>query len=457
MPEKRTCAALRPGRTAQLDCFSDQTALNFLALDAYIYGYPLVLTEVTKAAMLAGGACFNQFLQERVFPDPRYTAIVRPNVDTLYSMAWLDIAPGPVVLYVPETHGRYYLMELLDPWTNVFASIGARTTGTRAGAYAIAGPGWNGRLPEGIVRLDAPDNTVWIIGRTQTNGPGDYPEVHAVQNGFALMPLSQLGKDYPLGDSAHPAKPTDVNPADRVAAMDAAVFFQTMVRTMHANPPWINDPVMTEKLVALGLAPGNNFDFPGLSKPVRAALELSAAYGPGLIEAEAAKKYDRSHPGGWQLLRKNMGFYGADYRQRAMVALAGIGANLPQDSVYGPAFVDAAGRPLDGRNSYTIHFDKGRFPPVHAFWSITLYNQEGYLVENPLRRYAVSPHLAPLDYHADGSLNIVVGHASPGDEHTANWLPAPAGPFNLVLRLYWPERPVLDGEWQPPAIERLDR
>ena len=155
------------------DCYVKQEMLNFMAID------------ITKKIMLSSGSHMNDFLNERVLPNSNYTTIVRPNVDTLYSQAWLDLSQQPVVLYVPATHNRYYLMEFLDAWTNVFASIGARTTGTAAGAYAIAGPQWNGMLPEGIMRVDAPTNTVWVIGRTQTNGPSDYSTVHAIQDRYA--------------------------------------------------------------------------------------------------------------------------------------------------------------------------------------------------------------------------------------------------------------------------------
>lgn len=433
-------------------CFpGGKTALDFLALDAYIYGYPLMLTEATKKTMLANGARINQFLHERSFPDPGYTTIVRPNVDTLYSMAWLDLAPEPVVLWLPETYGRYYLMELLDPWTNVFASLGARTTGTGQGAYAITGPGWNGRLPEGMARIDSPGDTVWIIGRTQTNGPADYPPVHAIQNGYILVPLSRWGKFFTARDSGQDSKSMNENPADWVAALDGATFFQLMMTAMGQNPPWIKDPRMKEKLAVLGLEPGS-FAFSSLSPTVKAALELAGGFGPRLIAAEAAGLYGATGKGGWRVLRRNTGFYGADYLLRAIVALAGIGANLPQDSVYAPAFADSAGKPLDGQNSYRIHFGKDRLPPVLAFWSITLYNQEGYLAENPLHRYAVSPHLGSLAYNDDGSLDIFVGPAAPGVNLLPNWLPAPSGNFNLVLRLYWPGRPVLDGRWQQPPI-----
>jgi hypothetical protein len=436
-------------------CWGKQTALNSMALDAYIYGYPLVLMDVTKNIMLANGSQQNQFLNERVFPNPQYTTIIRPNVDTLYSMAWLSLSKGPVVLCVPDTHRRYYLMEFLDAWTNVFASIGARTTGTQAGAYAITGPNWNGMLPEGIIRVQAPTNTVWIIGRTQTNGPKDYPIIHAIQDQYTLVPLKCWGKLDEQYKSDTKKNQFTINPVDQVATMNAATFFQIMMKAMHKNPPWIKDPAMYRKLTALGLIPGKTLVCFNLRPSAKHALDLAANYGPRLIKAEASKRYIQNNINGWALLIDDIGFYGTDYLQRAIVAMTGIGANLPQDSVYAPAFIDANKMPLAGYNDYRIHFESGQFPPVNAFWSITIYNDKGYLVENSINRYAIGPHLKKLNYNADGSLDIFIGNLSPGKDYINNWLPAPKGSFNLILRMYWPKQSVLSEQWRPPGIIRI--
>jgi len=429
-----------------------QDMLNSMALDAYIYGYPLVLMDITKNIMLSSGYQQNQFSNERIFPDPQYTTIIRPNVDTLYSMAWLDLSREPILLYVPDTHNKYYLMELLDAWSNVFASIGARTTGTRKGVYAITGPQWNGILPEGIIRVAAPTNTVWIIGRTQTNGPKDYPIVHAIQDNYALIPLSYFGRLEAQYNVDHAKKPLRLNPVDQVTSMNAATFFQTMLKAMYMNSPWIEDPAINRKLTALDLVPSKTFDFYNLSPSVANVLELAVDVGTKLMKAEAVKKYTRNNINGWSLLFKGMGFYGVDYMQRAIVAMTGIGANLPQDAVYAPAFIDVNEKPLVGYNNYMIHFDNGQLPLVNAFWSITLYNDRGYLVRNPMNRYAISPHLGKLNYNADNSLTIFIGKFLPRKNYITNWLPPPENSFNLTLRMYWPKQIVLNGSWKPPAI-----
>ncbi|HBE80950.1 MAG TPA: hypothetical protein DDW65_24650 [Firmicutes bacterium] len=244
----------------------NQSRLEYMAKNAYIYGYPLVLMNTTKKA--AAGTQLNQFIHERTFPTPAYKTIVRANVDTLYSFACLDLNKEPVVLSVPDTHQRYYLMELLDAWTNVFASLGARTTGTRAGAYAICGPNWNGKLPEDLVRIDSPNYTVFIGGRTQTNGSTDFAAVHAIQNQYALIPLSNWGNPDIQNQNPDEKEKSNGNPVAQVTNMSAVVFFQTMVKAMAINPPWIADPKMNRTLAVLGLSPDSRFDFQRLSPPV---------------------------------------------------------------------------------------------------------------------------------------------------------------------------------------------
>ena len=429
--------------------------LDRLATEAYVYGYPLVITDVTKRLMLADGARLNQFRHEREFPTPQYGTIVRPNVDTLYSMAWLDLADEPVLLHVPDTRQRYYLMELLDAWTNVFASLGTRTTGSAERIFAITGPQWNGKLPEGVLRVEAPTDTVWIIGRTQTDGPQDYPLVHAIQDQYVLMPLNCQGAaDTPTQQSD--GRSIQLNPADLVANMDAALFFQTMMLVMEKNPPWVTDPAIERKLAALDLTPDPAFDFARLYPPIQAALQRAVAATPRLMQVEAWESYCKLNVNGWTMLNRNMGFYGADYLRRAIVAMTGIGANLPQDAVYAPAFSSATGQPLTGTDNYWVHFQPETLPPVHAFWSLTLYNENGYLVQNPVQRYAIGPHLEPLTYNEDGSLDLYIGNRPPGTAILTNWLPAPAGLFNLMLRMYWPAEPILTGQWIPPAIREIN-
>ena len=249
-----------------------------IAADAYVFGYPLVLMEITKKVLTntpkpaAKAAPLNQFAHIQTFPRPEDKEVVRPNVDTLYSFAWLDLSREPVILHLPEMKGRYYLMQMMDAWTNVFASIGTRTTGEQEGNFAVVGPKWRGALPAGVKKLQSPTNSVWIIGRTLTRGPADYAAVHAIQAQYTLTPLSAWGKKYsPPAGQVDPAVDMQTPPVQQVAKMTAASFFQTLAKDMKADPPAAADAPALKKFAALGLVPGKAFN------PAQA----QAGHGPG--------------------------------------------------------------------------------------------------------------------------------------------------------------------------------
>jgi len=430
-----------------------QYNLQAMALDVYIYGYPIVLMNVTEKSMLDSGLEINQFFSQRTFPNPKFNVVVRPNVDTLYSQAWLDLSREPIILHVPDTLKTYYVLEMLDAWTNVFTSIGARTTGTKEGDFSIVGPGWKGVLPQGIPIIYAPTNTVWIINRIQTNGPKDYQFVHDLQDKHILTPLSYYKRsNTPIKNTMEKSMiyTNKVSTMDQVKNMDAATFFSIMMNAMYMNPPYpaIQTLEINKKLLTLGLLPTKNFDFYSLSPSVQQALQYVVHNGAKVIAAEGIKTYKYNEINGWAILIKNIGYYGIDYTGRAVIAMFVLGANLPQDSLYGINYFNKDGNPLNGTNKYIIHFNKDQIPQINAFWSITLYNSQGFLVENPIDRYAVSSHIGKLNYNADGSLDIFIQNMSPGIAKESNWLPAPIGPFNLTLRIYWPKQRVLNGEYK---------
>jgi hypothetical protein len=345
-------------------------------------------------------------------------------------------------------------MPILDAWTNIFASPGKRTTGTKAGNFAITGPGWKGTLPAGLAELKSPTNMAWIIGRTQTNGPADYPAVRAIQDGYRLTPLSAFGKRYvaPQG-KVDPNVDMKTPPVEQLKKMSAAAFFDRLATLLKANPPPASEAPILEKLKAMGIVPGEKFELAKLDPATAKGLEKSVDV--AIEKLGAAAKETGAGVNGWRIPPKLLGNFGSDYGLRAAVALIGLGANLPQDAVYPSAFVDADGKPLDGANRYVIHFDKGATPPVEAFWSITLYGADSFFVANPINRYAISSWM-PLKKNADGSLDIYVQRDSPGRDKDANWLPSGDKGFNLTLRMYWPkEKPpsILDGSWKPPAVK----
>jgi hypothetical protein len=430
-----------------------------IAVDAYIYGYPLVLMNVTKKVTTnvpkaeGGNAPVNQFCHLRAFPDYTFTDVVSPNADTLYSFAWLDLESEPIVLSVPDVGKRYYLMPLLDAWTNVFASPGTRITGNRKGDFAVVGLGWKGKLPVGIQEIKSPTNMVWLIGRTQTDGKQDYANVHAIQDQYLLTPLSAWGKLYtpPANMPVEAEIDMKTPPVDQVAGMDAATFFTRLNALMKDNPPAAADKNALKRFAAIGVEPGEPFDLKSQDQAVAKSLEQAVRAAQAKIVAEAGKSHGKI-VNGWQVM-KNTGSYGTDYLWRAVVALIGLGANLPEDAIYPHATADAAGQPLTGAHRYVVRFPKGQLPPVGAFWSLTVYNARQAFVQNPLNRYAIGDR-DKLMFNEDGSLTLYIQHDSPGKENESNWLPAPADSFNVLMRLYRPRKEALDGTWKMPPIEQ---
>jgi len=378
---------------------------------------------------------------------------VRPNFDTLYSSANLDLTKEPMIVSAPNTDDRYYLLPMLDMWTDVFASPGWRTTGTQAGNFLITPPGWNGTVPAGMTRISAPTPYVWIIGRTKTDGPRDYDAVHRIQAGYTITPLSQWGKPaQPVEVKVDPTVDMKTPPKVQVDTMPAGKFFAYAAELLKVNPPHITDEPMLAQLKKIGIEPGKSFDMERADPAIRNAL-VSAPEEAQQLMAWKVRTLSRV-ANGWSMDTDTMGVYGNYYLKRAIIAQWGLGANLPEDAIYPNNLGDESGKPLDGSNKYTLHFDRGQTPPVNAFWSVTLYDAEGFQVANPLNRFAVSSWM-PLKYNADGSLDLYFQNESPGANKEANWLPAPKGEFNLLMRLYAPKSEVLNGRWNPPAVTRV--
>lgn len=431
-----------------------------IGIEAYTYLYPLVLMDATRrlsvnveAGKIIGRGPMNTFTHVPIFPPADFRDVVRPNFDTLYSIAWLDLTKEPMVVAVPDTRGRYYMLPMLDMWTDVFACPGKRTTGTGAGRFAIVPPGWQGRLPEGVERVDAPTPYVWIIGRTQTNGPKDYDAVHKVQAGYTITPLSQLGRPpQPVTATIDPTVDMKTPPMTLIDTMAAGKYFAYAAELLKLNPPHITDQPIVARMRRIGITVGKSFDIEKANPIVRSALERAA---PDALKAMRAKLPTLARVvNGWQMNTDTMGVYGNYYLKRAIVALVGLGANLPEDAVYPLNIGDADGKPLTGANKYVLHFAQNEIPPANAFWSVTLYDKDGFPTANALNRCAIGDRDA-LTFNADGSLDVYLQHASPGAGTESNWLPAPAGEFNLTMRLYAPKGQVTDGRWNPPAIKKV--
>ncbi len=432
-----------------------------IAVDAYLYFYPLVTMDITRKQSTNvepgkefGKGPMNVFVNIPAYPPADLKLVVRVNFDTLYSIAWLDLTRGPLIVSAPDTNGRYYLLPMLDMWSDVFASPGWRTTGTQAANFLITPPGWSGKVPEGFARIAAPTPYVWIIGRTRTDGPQDYEAVHRIQAGLKVAPLS--GWDKPPKSVEAKIDPTvdmKTPPKVQVDTMPAGPYFAYAAELLKLHPPHITDEPILAQVKRIGIEPGKSFDISGLDPAVRKGVEAAPA------EAQALMKWKvptiARVANYWSMNTDTMGVYGNYYLKRAMVAQLGLGANLPEDAIYPLNLGDESGKPLDGANQYTIHFEKGATPPARAFWSITLYDSEGFQVGNVLNRFAVSSWM-PFKYNADGSLDLYFQSDSPGKDKEANWLPAPKGPFNLTMRLYSPQSEALTGKWNPPPIKKVE-
>ncbi len=434
----------------------DITAIQ-TAKEAYIFAFPLVVMDITARKMTDAnnkdGVAKNVFFHKSYFPDETFRDVVRPNADTYYSSASLDLSNGPVVLSVPDTKGRYYMVPILDAYTNVIETPGSRTTGTKANNFLITGPGWEGTAPSGMKQIKLPTNMGWIIGRTQVNSVEDGEKVVIpLQKQYKLTPLSAWGTVYT------PPKPTPDNglskddPNTIIEAMPIDSFFNYFNALMAKYPPTAADQPALKKFASIGLTPGGKFKMDSFNEATQEALKKIP------VEFVTTAKEAIEHPSGlvngWNLVKNSIGTYGTDYASRAIVAYGGLGANQREDAAYPSAAVDADGNRLNGANKYVIHFEKGKTPPARAFWSFTMYDPDGYMVANPIHRNTIGDR-SNLIVNADGSIDIYVQHTSPGKDKDRNWLPAPVGDFNVLLRVYFPKPEMLNFTWAPPAVVKM--
>jgi hypothetical protein len=434
------------------------------ATAAYIYGYPLVTMDMTRKRLTnvaqpdAAHAPMGQLLKLRTYPAVDNHAVTAPNADTLYTMAWLDLSKEPWIFGVPDMGDRYYLLPMLSAWTDVFQVPGPRTTGGKAQKYALTGPGWSGTLPAGVTEYKSPTAIVWILGRIYCVGtPQDYAAVHALQDKFTLVPLSSYGKPYTPTPGLVDPSPGDQSKSvrDLVDAMDVNAYFTYFAQLMKANPPSADDAPMVAEMAKIGLVPGQDFNPSKLGIFDKEAIKVvpKAAQLKIMEHMKEMGKYENGF-----LVFTNTGLYGTRYLDRALVTAIGLGANRPQDAIYPTSEKDAAGKEYDGAsNKYVLHIEKGQFPPVHGFWSLTMYDANYFFVPNALHRYTLSAR-DKFVTNADGSVDLYLQADSPGKDKEANWLPAPKAKFIPMFRLYWPkETPpsILDGSWTVPAIKQV--
>src|SRR5664279_153211 len=431
-----------------------------IAKAAFIFGMPIALMDMTKKKVInivkaKEGilmAPINQLAVATQFPNAKFTDVVRPNADTYYHTGFLDLGADALVLTVPNTNGRYYLLPMLDAYGNVFSSPGKRTTGTMADTFLITGPKWTGNIPAGMLEIKSPTNMVWLLGRIQVNSEADGTKVVVpLERKINITPLTSWGKPYSAPDGTVDASLPKDGPNAQLLAMSTDSFFNYINTLMVANPPAPADTAALAKFAKIGVGPGMKFDLSSFDTSTQAALKEIPKMVIGYMN-ELLQSGKLSKPiNGWNVVYKGFGNYGTDYDLRAIVCYGGLGANIPDDAVYPASAKDSDGNPYSGANKYVLHFAKGQTPPVHAFWSLTMYNNDGYFIENPINRYAIG-NRNPLKYNADSSVDLYFQNLSPGKDKENNWLPAPPGAFNLMLRMYWPAEEFLSGNWTPPAV-----
>jgi hypothetical protein len=453
--------ALAASLPASAQSANPEQEAHAIAVDAYLYFYPLITMDITRKQSTniepgkeIGKGPMNMFVNIPAYPPADVKTVVRINFDTLYSIAWLDLTKEPMVVSAPDTGGRYYLLPMLDMWTDVFASPGWRTTGTQVGNFLVTPPGWTGAVPSGMTRISAPTPLVWIIGRTKTDGPKDYDAVHKIQAGYKVTPLSEWGKTAAVQPAVtvDPAVDMKTPPKQQVDTMPAGKFFAYAADLLKATPPHVTDQPIIAQLKKIGIEPGKSFDLDKADPVIRSALTTAPEDARRLMAWKVPTMARVAN--GWSMNTDTMGVYGNYYLKRALVAQFGLGANLPEDAIYPMNLFDESGKPLEGSAKYTLHFDKGGTPPVGAFWSVTLYDADGFQVANPLNKFDVASWM-PLKFNADGSLDLYFQNESPGPDKEVNWVPAPKGAFNLLLRMYAPSMDALTGKWNPPPVTRV--
>ncbi|MEU7632783.1 DUF1254 domain-containing protein [Nocardia sp. NPDC049220] len=423
-----------------------------IARDAYIFGYPLVLMDFTREASEATTPS-NQFQHATTLPTPESRSLVRQSLDLMYSTAWLDLRAEPMVLQVPAMDGRrYWLMQLLDAWTNTVhnpSSIRPQATSAEPPfTYVVTGPDWSGALPEDLAPMPMPTSTVWLLGLIQVDGNAGIPAVRAVQQQLKLVPLSVWIAGRELAGPAAPPSPETAPkpPPEQVDALDPREFFDRMCAVMSVNTPAPDDAPAMRRFAMIGIRPGGSVS--GLSDDeLVAAVDTAKQQIPVYLDPKAINE------NGWAY-DPGIGSYGTNYLLRASIAWRGLGAAQAEDAIYPTQFVTVDQG--DGEARFRLHFAPGALPPVEAFWSLTAYDVDSYLVPNPAQIHSVG-HQAPVVLNPDGSLDLTLQFSDPGPSvPVGNWLPIPeAGEFSLTMRLYAPKAEAVQGRWVPPPLTPL--
>lgn len=440
----------------------DAQEAQAVVTDAYLYAYPLLLLETarrvqtntaTPDAALGTGAPMNRFMHMSRLPDTLLHGVAYPDVDVLWSALWFDVSKEPLIIDMPDAHGRYYMMSIADMWSDVFAAPGSRTLDDGRQSFAIVASDWRGTLPKNVDLLRAPTSTGLLHLRIRVMGSTDLPAAQGFQEGFEATPLSRWGKKMPPIPGKFDVALSRIPPVEQVANMNAADFFSAFAELAGRFPPHANDTPILQRMRRLGLEPGHRFELTRAPAAVQEAFDKGVQAAQARVRSPAEPRVNGA--GGLLMPQKRRGAYGTDYALRARSARAQWVAPLTEDAISVRTGIDADGRPLDGTFRYEVRFERGQLPPVNAFWSLTLYNDRAMLLDNPVNRFAVGTRDA-LTMAADGTTTAYIQYSSPVADRVRNWLPSPqSGRFSLELRLYWPRDAAVDGAWTPPAIRRI--
>ena len=424
--------------------------ISAIAADAFIYGYPIVDNHnvINKYVLDQESgeykAPFNQVGHNCNVANPEDKAVVSMNVDTPYSFAWLDLRAEPVVLTLPSfEQERYVSVELIDLYTYITGYISPRTSGNQGGDFLIAGPGWEGTIPEGIKMVfHSLTDILLALYRTQLFSPGEISKVHALQDQYQVRTLSQV-----LGtQSPHPAPVfVNVSPIDVRRQSESLAFFTILNAMLSYMPVLKEESALRSRFAEIGIIPGAPFQ--PADEQTRAAIVTGMRQGLGAMYARAQTVKSSAEIFGSRAQLKD------DYVSRAVGALLGIYGNAAEEYLGVGYQADANGKPFDGNHRYQIRFEGNALPPVGAFWSITAYNAGKFLIENPIDRYVInSPMLPSLIKDETGGFTLYLQHESPGKDLEPNWLPVSRDAFNLAFRTYQPGPAIMDGTWQAPPV-----
>ena len=434
---------------ASADSEADENVWECLE-DAYVYAFPLVLMDATRIfatnteKVITGKAPVNQLMHGAALADAQFRSVVTPNVDTIYSQVWYDLSEEPMVYELPETD-RFCKVQVLDGWTNTAAVL------DKAGAYAITLSTWEGELPDGVTRIDVPTSMAWSITRTVLSGEEDLPNVRAIQEKMKLMPLS----NYISGDTYEPPKGSyseenNYVPVDKVLSMDPVTFFNKANELMVKNSPAAADGEMLERIAAVNVGPGMEFDTSVLTGDVAENWKtMLTEIRPKLVKE--GQKFSKKL-GQWNYFGEPIGDFHTEYAYRALVALAGLGANTVEVALYPKTEQDADGNALTGEKSYLLHFESCPQVLEGGFWSVTAYGDNDFLIDNPIDRYCINDR-SGLKANDDGSIDVILSKDAPED--TINWLPTGDGGFHLYMRIYTPDMNTLE-TWTAPVITEID-